>query len=447
MKRLIYYVSFFAIVVLILAGCEYNKEKDNKSEKVMEDDNACFIKWAVPDDSIKIKDEWIVKINNRLRSEGYPFRLQLVRIIEEENKDYKTLTDECDADIVFTGYENYKSRFALKGMMEGKYEDLTEYIEKGKLKNIIPEKLLKAISYKGHTYLLPNEWGVDGANDVLVYLGDKESVRSEDFKNNIFELRDYINSEDKIYYGLNRFDFVRLFGYFYDAVNGIVTDSDGNIINPLEDESCLNWMKLVNEWYSKGYAPDPTKKDREVIKKQCTFHLYDETNMEKKGILAAWKIELSNRYICSTAIKKNSENKKYAFELLELFRVDHNYGNLLVYGTTKSEEIVPEETSYLNKITFGLDDGLLQVDDVFRHFDSTEERLKFYENEVILSPTVDMDIPFECYELTGIINRYLLDENILFKDNYEKMLDNFKNEYTEALEKIIINKADDGREK
>ena len=57
---------------------------------------------------------------------------------------------------------------------------------------------------------MPNEWGVDGANKVLVYLGDEELVRSGDFKNNIFMLRDHINSKDKIYYGLkNLINFVK----------------------------------------------------------------------------------------------------------------------------------------------------------------------------------------------------------------------------------------------
>lgn len=437
MKKRLYYAVLYILTIFILAGCDSNKGKEENIKKVNdEDDNVYYIKWAVPDDSIKVQDEWIIKINDRLRSEGYPFRLQLVRIIVDNDKDYKTLTDECDADIVFTGFENYKSRFALKGMIEGKYEELTEYINESKLKSIIPEKLLKAVSYKGHIYLLPNEWGVDGANKVLVYLGNEESVRSGDFKNNIFMLRDHIDSKDKIYYGLNRFDFVRLFGYYYDAVNGIVTDRDGNIINPFESDRCLKWMNMVNEWYKAGYAPDPTKIDREIIKKQCTFHICDETDMEKEGLLAAWKTELSNRYICSTAIKNDSKNKKYAFELLELFRTDHNYGNLLIYGITEDEKTIPKETTYLNKVVFGLDDGLLQTDDAFRHFSSTEERLKYYEEEVILSPTVDMDIPFDCYELCGIINRYLLDENIMFDNEYENKLESFKKEYTAKLNEI-----------
>ena len=398
-----------------------------------------YIKWAVPDDSIKIQDEWVLKINDRLMSEGYPFRLQLIRIYEDKDKDYKTLIDECDADIVFTGYENYKSRFALRGMIEGRYEDLTPYIEKSELKNIIPEKLLKSVFYKGHIYLLPSEWGADGENEVLLYSGENEIVRSENFKEDIFLLREYINLNNKLYYGVDRFGFMRFFGYYYDAVNGIIINSDGEIVNPFRNEECLKWMRLVNEWYKTGYAPDPAKLDRDVLKSQCTFHLSEETDMQKEEILESWKIELSNRYICSTAIRKDSPNKEYAFKLLELFRTDHNYGNLIIFGTNEIDEIIPKQTTFLNNVTFGLDDGLLRIDDAFRHFSSSEERIDFYENEVILSPVVDMDIPFECYELCGIIDKYLIDENILFSDDFENKLENFQNEYTDAFDRIIMN--------
>ena len=114
MKKRLYYAVLYILIIFILAGCDSNKGKEENIKKVIdEDDNVCYIKWAVPDDSIKIQDEWMIKINDRLRSEGYPFRLQLVRIIVDNDKDYKTLTDECDADIVFTGFENYKSRFII----------------------------------------------------------------------------------------------------------------------------------------------------------------------------------------------------------------------------------------------------------------------------------------------------------------------------------------------
>ena len=82
MKKRLYYAVLYILTIFILAGCDSNKGKEENIKKVIdEDDNVCYIKWAVPDDSIKIQDEWIIKINDRLRSEGYPFRLQLVRII------------------------------------------------------------------------------------------------------------------------------------------------------------------------------------------------------------------------------------------------------------------------------------------------------------------------------------------------------------------------------
>ena len=35
------------------------------------------------------------------------------------------------------------------------------------------------------------------------------------------------------------------------------------------------------------------------------------------------------------------------------------------------DEIIPKQTTFLNNVTFGLDDGLLRIDDAFRHFSSS----------------------------------------------------------------------------
>lgn len=445
MKKIIFCLTVLTALFL-LTGCRKNETKNNGislSDEAMADvatedeRDICYLRWAVPDDSIFVKDEWIDKINGKLRADGYEFRLKLVRIVEDENHDYEELVYSCNADIVFTGNEDYKDRYAMKGMINGKYADLTDYINNGKLKEIIPEKLLQAISYKDRIYLLPNEWGIDGAYISLINTRITDNRKNTDFKNNIFLIDDEINTENKVYYGLDRFDFVRFFGYYYDSVNGVVADKDGNIIDPFTDDRCTEWMRLVNKWYTEGSAPDPMKfGQKDLYDKFAILFLSGETDKEKKGTLEIWDTELCNRYLCSTAIRSDSGNIDYAFEFLELLRTDHSYGNLLIYGTESEDELEPDKMYYINKIVFGLDDGLIRDDD-FKHFSSAEERKEFYENSVTLSPTVYMDLPFECYELSGIVNYYLRDNSILFKSDFEKNLELFQKEYNTALEKIF----------
>ena len=62
---MIYFATLFITLIFGVAGCDYNKENN------IYETNVCYIKWAVPDDSIKIQDEWVLKINDRLMSEGY----------------------------------------------------------------------------------------------------------------------------------------------------------------------------------------------------------------------------------------------------------------------------------------------------------------------------------------------------------------------------------------
>ena len=175
-----------------------------------------------------------------------------------------------------------------------------------------------------------------------------------------------------------------------------------------------------------------------VIKAGCSLQLTTSSDItkEKGQVVKSWKRELCNRYGWSTAIRTDSENKENAFKLLELIRTDHEYGNLLINGKQSTDE-GPIDDNYMNKIVFGLDDGLMQPDDGLRHFASSEERLKFYEEDVPVSPSVYMDISVECSEMAAIVDKYLTNEIILFHDNFEEEFETFKKEYTEVYNRIF----------
>jgi hypothetical protein len=91
----------------------------------------------------------------------------------------------------------------------------------------------------------------------------------------------------------------------------------------------------------------------------------------------------------------------------------------------------------MNKVVFGLDDGLLQLDDGLRHFASAQERLEYYEENVPVSPSIYMDIPKESSELSVIVKKYLTNDSILFHDEFESEFETFKSEYTEAFDRIF----------
>lgn len=447
---------FFCFVLVFIIGCNRQAPESNDlkntnvdntiSTKITDQpvsitgqqEDICYVTWAVPGNLIRVSDENIQKINNKLTKDGYKFQLKLIRIDDQMGDSYVKALDSCDADIVFTGFEWDQRNYVLRDVASGKYEDLTGYIEKSRLKEILPQKLLDAASFNGKIYLLPSETGQDGADQGLLYKKTTQNGEAvfKEIESDIFKMEEFVSADDRLYYGLKGFEFVRFFGYYYDSVNGIVLTDDGRVINPFNDEKCLRWLYLVNKWYKEGMAPNPV--DGEKIKTECNFLMINSNDIQKEDgqIIMSFNRELCNRYNCSTAIRKDSDNKENAFKFLELIRTDHEYGNLLIYGKTE-EDGEGLGDRYLDKTVFGLDDGLLQVDDGMRHFASSEERNVYYDENIIVSPSVYMDIPIECYELSLIVDKYIPNDSILFHDEFESEFETFKSEYTEAFDRIF----------
>lgn len=420
-----------------------NKTKDvneiNGANEIEGDTN--YVTWAVPA-LARISDENIVKVNNKLKNDGYPFGLKIIRIEELYDDGYLKRLDSSGADIVFTGIgvETSSSILALKEIIAGKYEDLTGYIEKSPLKNLLPQKIIDASSYDGKIYLLPSEYVQDGADQVLIYEKKEgsDTLSFEGIDSDVFKLESLVSQKNKLFYGFTDFEFVRCFGYYTDSTNGIVLSNEGKIINPFEDEKCLRWMRMINKFYINDKAPDPRTGDTDVIMSDCALRLIISSVAQKENgqIIKLWAREMCNRYGWSTAIRKASNNKENAFKFLELIRTDHDYGNLLIYGKTEEDGNLIEDM-YMDKIVLGLDDGLLQMDDGMRHFTSYEERIKFYDESVKVSPSVYMEIPMECPDLAAIVKKYLTNDIILFSNDFEAKFEMFKKEYTETFDTIF----------
>ena len=117
--------------------------------------------------------------------------------------------------------------------------------------------------------------------------------------------------------------------------------------------------------------------------------------------------------------------------------MNHDYGNLLVYGHTVSQNPDEEPLASSLKWVYGIDDGLFKSEYGSNHFKTSDERNDFYNNNVEASVTLYMDLPFECSDLKRIVEKYLGYENsILFRDDYEEKMEMFKKEYTEKLNEI-----------
>ncbi len=459
--------SFCLILILVLAlniliGCNIDKTQDNpvrnseetddtKESKYDEetisdkssltDNEVCYIKWAVPNEKgLTVKDEWIEEINTKLKADGYDFGLQLVRIDIDYNDlmGYQEKLDSCGADIVFTGYETISDNFSEKAITDGKLMNIEDLLKGSRLYNIYPENVWDSVSYNGNVYMLPSE--ITQAGLMLFLLSDNsvsDSVKSI-YKGSILDLDRIVSSNNKFYFGFIDFSFVICLGYYYDFTRGAVFSREGRAINPFENQDIIGWLRLVNRWYKEGAA---VGLPYSFIESGCKMTLDIKRNIDENKYTSvdAWDIALCKKFKSSTAIKNDSLNKEKAFKLLEIIRTNHEYGNLLIYGVTDEPEDEKLGKQRVNHEIFGLDDGLicLSHDDLYIHFNSSEERLKYYEEYVKPSPTLQIDLPVECNELAEIINQYMLTENILFSDSFDEKLEQFKTEYTEAFDRIL----------
>ena len=426
------------------------EEKTQNSIIKEEHSSDYYIKWAVPEGLTGIDDERLERFNNKLEADGYEFGLQIVGIKEDFTKDcYQNTLDETEWDICFTGFEAENSNLAEKNMNSGKYADLTEYIEKSKLKELYPEIVFDRVRHCGKIYVLPSETSLDGYCCAL--LGNKNCLSSEailsEVDSNIFNIPGYASQKDKLLYCLSGFEFALCLGYDYDAVRGVVMNSEGKIINPLENDNCMNFMRMIHECNEQGIVLDGNDDTSaaviERLRKNSSFILkssyYWGMNDEYIKILK-WDIKARKSFKATTAINVNSMKKEQAFQLLELLRTDHEYGNLLIYGMGSKPGDKDIKSNPTACLIMGLADGIYGMDDEPGRFASAEERMAYYEKNVKASPLLYIDLPEDCSVLYGIVEKYLgmhTGQSILFHDNFEEELEQFRQEYTEAFDRIM----------
>ena len=414
---------------------EVSETDERQTPIEMEHPDDYYIHWVIPVQSAAINDEYIAKVNEKLEADGYDFGIKVIRIIETFDTDaYEEGIYEY-ADIAFTGMQLNGKNLAEKMVSEGKLYDITDLAENSPYFMQMNPLLRESVTVNGKIYYFPNELAMDGSRQYVLSSIDDNSM-TESVKADINELKRYVSDINKLFYGWTGFDFARCFGYDYDTARGIVATTDGDIINPLENEKCLEWMERVNDWYKKDMIRNINK---DTIRNTCSIILTsnEKSDNDQFAEKYSWQIKLCKRILSSTVILADSDKKEKAFRFLELLRMNHDYGNLLVYGHTVSQNPDEEPLASSLKWVYGIDDGLFKSEYGSNHFKTSDERNDFYNNNVEASVTLYMDLPFECSDLKRIVEKYLGYENsILFRDDYEEKMEMFKKEYTEKLNEI-----------
>ncbi len=395
-----------------------------------------YIKWAVPKQYVSINEEWINRINEKLEQDGYDFGLKIVMIEAASSEElYSEAIFTSGADIVFTGLETETDengdiiRNSEIGMEQRKFECLDTYLKGSFLYDSRPTAFWDRVRYNGSIYLVPSE--ILQIDRKIVLYNDTIS-----FYNDIRALAKCVEKKQSLFYGLSGFDFMNCFGYFSDQQKGVVVNEKGELVNPLNEECCIEWLRTLHEIYESGLlvTNDSSIEQREA----CDIRLSGNSELENGRYGYIWKVPLCQTYKCSTAILTTSDKKEKAFKLIEILRTEHDYGNLLIYGISDPEKDKPQNSAYLNKLIFGLDDGLIQVEDNLTHFNNYTDRNNYYEDSIVLSPTLYMAFPPEYNELHRIVEHYLgIYDSIICHEGFEEELKEFKDVYSTALEKMV----------
>jgi hypothetical protein len=436
------------IVALVFSGCSEGKEakdpemdnniiiKDpntvisqNPSPVISQHPDEYYIKWAVPQLG-NVNEERIAQLNTRLEADGYPFGVKLIRISYDTDK-YSEEIYNCGADIVCTvtdakDEDGNLINTPLQGITEGKYACLDEYLKDSPL--FVDRVSWDRVAYNGSYYVFPSEiLQVDGELTL--------TTRGFSFDGDLLSLSGRLSDRNTFFYGITGFDFMQCFGYVYDPLKGIIIETDGTVVNPFKEARCIEWLCLLNRWYKDGLLATSTSEPEE--REKCDIKLGSSSHEEKGSFKYTWKTGLFRNYNWSTAILSTSERKKEAFQLLEVLRTNHEYGNLLIYGSSSLDE-PPQDNAFTNKLVFGLDDGLKQVDDGFLHFESIEDRMQYYESNCLISPILYIDFPPEYIEVYKVVEKYLgIYGGLYTHDNFEEELKQFEKEYTDALNAMM----------
>ena len=84
-----------------------------------------------------------------------------------------------------------------------------------------------------------------------------------------------------------------------------------------------------------------------------------------------------------------------------------------------------------------METGLLKGASGFRHFLSPEEKKQYFQEHVVASPALYMNLPEECRELLAIENKYFVQTDITEAKNFEERLLQFQEELNPVMEKVL----------
>ena len=380
----------------------------------------------------------VQEINRKLKEDGYHFsvRFRQIRLPEGNYMDGKTYQEylfQSGADIAFSGFHEKGDHSVQDAIRAGKYEPLDKYLAETSYYAWLPEDLWKSTTYQGQIYFFPNELAQDGGPALYLRKSSFTQEEAESFDGDLFSLEKYFE-EGKVFLDASAdYDFAETFGY--SDYQGVLFTSDGNALNPLEEERCVRWLRLLNEYKAQitqkaGYNWDFS------LSLSFPGTGIGEGNRPEDFYVYQWKGYVIPRLNCQTGILASSKYKREAFQFLRLIRSDASYGKLLLYGKEYLDGTGESRYSFANQLIFGLDTGLTsgQQGDGLRHFSSANEKKAYYKEWILASPVLSLQNPEVCDEM-NVANDYR--EQLVYAKDFDETLKEAKSKTRDPMQKIL----------
>lgn len=426
------------------------KEKDAQ-ENAKPESGIVTLTWAYQcvgllDEERKINRQIEKAVNQKLKEDGHNWKIKFLPILckggsdAKDRREYQEKLFSSGADIAFMGMHAEKDHFAWDAIREGRYEPLDEYLKDSPLYDQVARVIWDGVSINGRIYAIPGELGQDRGCEIYFRKKAFTQEEADSFQGDLSDVREMLEDGKTLLYRGAGFEFMETFGY--SCYQGVAFTADGRAVDPLGQEECIWWLRLLNEYYQKGQVTKNVIRDWDVA--------FDRNYGWMTGGIKAedvyeyhWKGYALPRLSCQTGILASSARKKEAFQFLELLHVDRSYAELMLHGPEYLEGKGGSKGNIYRQMVLGLDTGLVDRtnDPMLHFFADAEEKLDYYEKCILPSPALYVEMPRECDEL---MNERDLCASLIYSDDFDATLRKIREKRNGPMQKILA-KLNKGR--
>ncbi|MCR4597595.1 MAG: hypothetical protein K5678_01025 [Acetatifactor sp.] len=417
------------------------KESNGKAELAQEDEaNAgeekpfVTLTWAYESFGIDyVSRDTVRELNRKLKEDGYRIGIKFLAIKAETGsdsggKEYQEKLFQSKADIAFTGFYSSGERLVQDAIRAGEFAPLDEYLKESAYRDQVPEVLWKSVSYQGATYFFPNEFAQDAGLTLYLRKSSFAQEEADAFDGDLFSLERYFEEGKRFFECSADYSFAETFGY--SDYFGVLLTEDGKAVNPLEEERCVRWLRILHDHQDQVVRSNSWDWDF-ALSRDFPGTGIGQGNQPEDFYTYTWKGYAVPRLNCQTGILASSQHKEEAFQFLELIRTDRSYAELLLYGSQNGEK----KSSYAQQLTLGLDTGVkVAAGDFLKHFATAQEKKDYYEEWILPSPALQYQMPEACDHML-VSQDYKL--KLIFTGDFDAMLKKAREKTKDPMAKVL----------